>query len=328
MAKHLQYVPDEAKKWTDSKGRPIAIAEVTVSVIMRMFLLKPTPHITELILGVIGRAQQIYDFEIYAYAFLSNHGSYLIGVRSSEHLSDIKCYIHGNIALEVLRRKDCHWKGPLYARPGRSIIALNDEDVIDRLHYICSNSTKEHLVTHPSKWPGAHSAKALCSGKNDRGVWIDRTATNKVIRNSNSRRKRAVPITITYEVKLSQVPPLAHMTTDEYRTDMRAMCDQIADSAAYERQETGQRVMGLKRIMRLSPTHRPDDNVRTPAPIFHCRDLETRKRFIKAYREFVEAYRIANWALRRGLLDFDFPNGGHPPVSCKVPKDPEVPEAG
>ena len=90
MASHLQFVPEEAKKWNDSKGRPIAIAEVTVSVIMRMFLLKPTPRNTELILGVIGRAQAKYDFEIYAYAFLSNHGSYLIGVRSAEHMSDIE----------------------------------------------------------------------------------------------------------------------------------------------------------------------------------------------------------------------------------------------
>ena len=87
MASHLQFVPEDAKKWNDSKGRPIAIAEVTVSVIMRMFLMKPTPRNAELILGVIGRAQAKYDFEIYAYAFLSNHGSYLIGVRSAEHMS-------------------------------------------------------------------------------------------------------------------------------------------------------------------------------------------------------------------------------------------------
>ena len=85
MSSPLQFVPDFAKKWLDSKGRAIAIAEVTARTLMGMFLLKPTPQNTDLILGVLGRAQAVFDFELYMYAFLSNHGSYLIGVRSAEH---------------------------------------------------------------------------------------------------------------------------------------------------------------------------------------------------------------------------------------------------
>jgi hypothetical protein len=43
MPSPLQFVPDSAnKKWTDTKGRPIAIAEVTIRTVMGMFLLKPT----------------------------------------------------------------------------------------------------------------------------------------------------------------------------------------------------------------------------------------------------------------------------------------------
>ena len=37
MPAPLQFVPEDAKTWTDSKGRPIAIAEVTIRTIMRMF---------------------------------------------------------------------------------------------------------------------------------------------------------------------------------------------------------------------------------------------------------------------------------------------------
>ncbi len=321
MASHLQFVPDESKKWNDSKGRPIAIAEVTVSVIMRMFLLKPTPRNTELILGVIGRAQAKYDFEIYAYAFLSNHGSYLIGVRSAEHMSDIKCYIHSNVAREVLRSRDCQWNGSFYGRPARSILVLTDENILDRIRYICANSTKEHLVTHPCKWPGAHSARALCSGNNDTGLWIDRTATSEKARKHTGKRGRPPVVMTTYEVKLSKVPPLAHMTDKEYRDAMTTMCDDIAAEAAEERRLTGKRVMGIKRIMRFSSMHIPEGDNRSPAPFVHCCEPKMRRAFVVAYKAFAEAYRIANELLREGLDGFVvFPEGGHPPISCRLRK--------
>jgi hypothetical protein len=75
MTTPLRFIPDEAKLWTDHKGRPIAIAEVTVRTVQGRFLLQPTPDNTRLILGVLGRAQARLDFELYAYAYLSNHGS-------------------------------------------------------------------------------------------------------------------------------------------------------------------------------------------------------------------------------------------------------------
>jgi hypothetical protein len=60
--------------------------------------MKPTPENTDLLLGVIGRALSLLDFELYGYAYLSNHGSMLVGVRSAQHLSRVMNYIHGNIA--------------------------------------------------------------------------------------------------------------------------------------------------------------------------------------------------------------------------------------
>ena len=318
MPSPLQFVPEDAKIWTDTKGRPIAIAEVTIRTIMGVFLLKPTPENTDLILGVLGRAQERYDFELYAYAFLSNHGSYLIGVRSAEHMSQIKCYIHGNIALELLRRRNCNWNGKLCGRPGRSILVLTDENILDRLRYICANGTKEHLVTEPRKWPGAHAARALCSGNHDKGTWIDRTQTS--LRALKHKGKRGHPPVVmkTYNVKLTKVPPLAHLTDGEYAEYMKTLCDEITADAAAERQETGKTVLGVKRIMRFSPTHIPEGENGSPAPRVHCWEATIRRAFIAAYRAFVEAYRIANATLRKGLAGFDFPEGGHPPVSCRI----------
>ncbi len=45
MTTPLRYIPEEAKLWTDKKGRPIAIIEVTIRCIMGTYLLVPRPNV-------------------------------------------------------------------------------------------------------------------------------------------------------------------------------------------------------------------------------------------------------------------------------------------
>ena len=172
MPTPLRYVPQDAKIWKDGKGRPIAVVEMTIRTILGMFLLKPTARNTSLILGVLGRAKKTLDFELYGYAYLSNHGSLLLGVRSAQHLARVMEFINGNIARELGRAEQSNWQGRFWARRARPILVLSEEDLVERMRYLLSNSTKENLVTHPTRWPGAHCGRALCSGKPDEGAWI------------------------------------------------------------------------------------------------------------------------------------------------------------
>ena len=133
MAAPLRFIPEETKLWTDPKGRPIAIAEVTIRTSQGRYLMKPTPENTDLLLGVIGRAQAVLDFELYAYAYLSNHGSMLVGVRSAQHLSRVMNYIHANIAKELSRKENSDWSGQFIGRRGRAILVLGDEELEGRL---------------------------------------------------------------------------------------------------------------------------------------------------------------------------------------------------
>ena len=166
--------------------------------------------------------------------------------------------------------------------------------------------------------PGAHAAKALSSGENDKGTWIDRTETSLRARKNKSRRRKTGRVSITYTVILSKVPPLAHLSDKAYAEHMQKMCDSIADDASAERRVTGKTVLGVKRILRFSSMHIPNAVKDSPAPLVHCCELDIRRAFKAAYRAFVEGYRIANAALREGLGHFDFPEGGHPPVSCLI----------
>ena len=89
MPTPLRYIPEEAKLWTDSQGRRIAIVEVTIRCIMGTFLLAPRPEHVRIVRGVLAKALKELDFELFGYAFLSNHGSMLYGVRDAVHLATI-----------------------------------------------------------------------------------------------------------------------------------------------------------------------------------------------------------------------------------------------
>ena len=83
MSTPLRFIPDSAKRWTNASGERIAVVEVTIRTILGIYLLKPTERNRSLILGVLGRAQAQLGFELYGYAYLSNHGSLLVGVRDA-----------------------------------------------------------------------------------------------------------------------------------------------------------------------------------------------------------------------------------------------------
>ena len=315
MPTPIRFIPDEAKLWKDRQDHPIAIVEVTTRTVQGRFLLKPTENNTSLILGVLGRAQHLNGFALYGYAFLSNHYSLLLGVRSPEHLAAILCYINGNIARELGRAENSDWKERFWGRRSRCILVLTDDDLPDRLRYLLANSTKEHLVKRPERWPGAHCARALCTGQEDSGAWVDRTELRRLRHVADKgRRLTQADATTYYQVRLSPLPCWAKLSAGEHRRLIRGMCKELSDEAAADREVSGDGVEGIKRILRYSPHHQPSSMSRSPAPYVHCRDHKLRWWFLRAYRRFVEAYREAHCSLVRGLSAFRFPEGGPPPT--------------
>ena len=326
MTTPLRFIPDDAKRWTDTRGRPIAVVEVTIRTIQGRFLLAPTERNKSLILGVLGRALKLHDFELYGYAFLSNHGSMLIGVHSATHLSAIMQHIHSNIARELGRPQQSDWSARFWQRRGRAILVLTDEDLQARMKYLLANSTKEALVRKPTRWPGAHCAQALCFGRADVGAWVDRTrlcALKRLARAKKGRKSRVTEASATtwLPVTMKQLPCWAELSAAKYRQVIRDLCRDIEAEAAAERAESGREVVGAKRLRRVDPHHRPEHLETSPAPPVHCREPDLRQGFLIAYRWFVDAYREAYRCLRARLCaEAKWPlEGEHFPPGGVVP---------
>ena len=309
MPSPLRFVPDAAKIWKDSDGNPIAIAEVTIRTIQGRYLMRPSSRGTSLILGVLAKAQQRYNFSLYGYAYLSNHGSLLLGVRSAGHLSRIMNFMHSNIARELGRKEHSDWRGKFFERRGRAILVLSDSDVEARLKYLLSNGTKEGLVARPERWTGAHCARVLCQGGKDIGVWVNRS---KLHRNAESFHEAEQDVSERLQVRLSQIPSMAHLSQERYRCFIREMCKDISVEAKEERR--GKPSLGVHRAERMYPHFKPEGMAHSPAPLVHCTDHEDRHRFKGAYKAFVDAFKAACDTLVQREWQDEFPEGGLPPL--------------
>ena len=62
MARRLRFVPDGG-----------SLVEVTTRTLQGRFLLKPSPRLNSIVLGVLGRAQRRYGVTLHAFVFFSNH---------------------------------------------------------------------------------------------------------------------------------------------------------------------------------------------------------------------------------------------------------------
>lgn len=313
MPTPLRYIPPD-HLWKDAKGRPTTVVEITIRTTQGRFLLKPTPKHTSRILGVLGRAQKNLDFELYAYSVLSNHMLLNVGVRDAKHQAAIMEFVNGNVARELGRRELSDWSGPFWSRRGRPIPVLDEADMVARLRYCLANGVKENLVSRCDRWPGAHAAGPLSTGKPVMGTWIDRTELGEKRRKARGKLVDESECAIVYPVTLSKLPCWRDDTDAKYQARIKEMCREIEEAAAAERERTGATVLGPKRVLRYAPHHRPDHLGTSPAPKVHARDSAKRHAFIEALRTFTDAYRAAVKALREGLKTLAFPEGGIPPT--------------
>jgi hypothetical protein len=64
MSRPLRFVPENS------------LVEITTRTFQGRLLLRPSPELTDIILGIIGKAQVLYGMTIHAFVFLSTHATF------------------------------------------------------------------------------------------------------------------------------------------------------------------------------------------------------------------------------------------------------------
>ncbi len=300
MSRRLRFIPEGG-----------ALAEVTCRTVQGRHLLRPSPQLNEIIVGVLGRAQRLYDVPICAFVFLSSHYHLLLDVRDARQLSSFMRYFNSNLAREVGRLAD--WSDGTWSRRYQAIVVSSEEEAqVARLRYILGHGVKEELTERPRDWPGVHTAKALVDGEPIQGYWFSRTQEYAARQRGEKfdRLQYATPETVT----LSPLPCWKHLPADAWKNRALNVVTQIETEAAARRARTGSQPLGVAAILGKHPHHRPTHLKKSPAPLFHAFRQSVRQGLYEGYAWFVSAFRQAAEKLKAGDRSAAFPAGCFPPA--------------
>jgi hypothetical protein len=299
MARPLRFVP------------PGSLVEVTTRTLQGRLLLKPSPELTDLILGVIGKAQALYGMTIHAFVFLSTHAHFLVSPTSAGQLARFMQFVNANVAKEAGRLHV--WPERLWSRRYRAIVVADETAAHARLRYVLAHGAKEGLVGSSASWPGPNCVDALTNGELLRGTWLDRSSEFK----ARQRGETVLPsqFATTFDVKLTPLPCLQHLTEDERQAHCRRLVAEIKARAEAENREKGRQPMGVAAILAQDPHSKPASTDRSPAPFVHATHDSTVQEFRAAYVAFFDAFRAGGRHLleRADELREMFPLWAFPP---------------
>ena len=205
------------------------------------------------------------------------------------------------------------WRDRLWSRRYRSIVVADDTAAFARLRYILAHGAKEGLLASPAAWPGPSCIRALTKGEPLRGAWFDRS--REFLARQRGEIVFPLQFATTFDVSLTPLPCLRHLTADQQQAEIRHMVDEIKAKAAAESKEKGRTPMAVEQIFAQDPHSKPATTARSPAPFVHATDHSTEQDFRVAYRAFVDAFRAGVHRLRDRALEIKdmFPLGAFPP---------------
>ncbi len=288
-----------------------SLVEVTCRTVQGRLLLRPSPILRDLTLGILARAARLYPVEIHAFAFLSNHFHILLSVSDAQRLAAFMGYLNSNLAREAGRL--IRWREKFWGRRYQAILVSNEEgSQVARLRYVLSHGAKEGLVRSPRDWPGAHSASYLLSGDPVRGRWINHTL--EYMAGRKGIQLQPEDFVEEESLELAPIPCWARIGSEQYRARVAEIVEDIETDADLRARDTGKPVAGRAFVLRQDPHFEPNRVEKGPAPLVHTVSRQIRKEFREAYALFLAAFRRASEQLRAGEVGALFPRGSFPPA--------------
>ncbi len=298
MSRRLRFITD----------RPLV--EVTARTLQGRFLLKPSPGLREIFIGILARAAERYDVAVHGFVCLSSHYHLLCTPADAHQLAAFCCYLNTNLSKEAGRLH--RWRGPSLQRRYQAILVSNEEEAqVGRLRYLLAHGCKEGLVAKLRDWPGAHCADPLATGAACQGVWFDRRQEWLAWLRGDDSAPGA--FATHHQLALAPLPSWRHLSPQAIQQRVAEMIATIECEAAARHRTEGGKPLGVAGILRQDPHHHPPKISHSPAVLVHAASKQARAELRGAYVSFLAAFRIAAERLKVGCRDVAFPRGCFPP---------------
>jgi len=291
---------------------PGTVYFVTNRTMQSRFFLRPTPEVHRIIGGVLARACNRFDVELFAFVFASNHYHLLLRAGSAAAVSDFVGYLQANMARRIGKLID--WTGRFWHRRFSASPVLDDEALEDRVRYILAHGVKEGLVESVSEWPGLSCCPELAFGVIRNFDWVDEAELNEARRYKLGHQAppARADFTTRYRLPLQVLPCWQHLDDKERCRRVRELIRDVEQGARHDREGKG--VLGREAVLAQNPLDAPEHTKNSPRPLCHASRRETYVSFRKVWDTFVAAYREASARFRQGVLGVEFP-----PFACHPP---------
>jgi REP element-mobilizing transposase RayT len=279
---------------------------VTARCVQARYLLRPSSETNEVLGGVLARAARMFEVEVFAFAFQSNHLHLLVRAPRG-NLPRFMQFVQANISKKVgaLTR----WSGTFWERRYSAEPVLDEESLVALLRYILSQGVKDGLVRKVRDWPGLNCLRMLVRGSRKNFPWFS-WSKRWLARKQQAAKDRFDPRWSEREtLQLVALPHWAHLSQKQRARRVLELVRSVEEEA----EASHERVLGPEAILAQHPHQRPAKPERSPRPHCHAAHASTRRAYIEVYRAYVATFRSASVRWRLGELETEFPLGAFRP---------------
>jgi putative transposase len=270
---------------------PGTVYLVTRRCTQRQLFLRPSRTVNEIFLYLLARAARRYGVRVHAFCVLSNH-FHLVVTDPKARLPAFGQYLDSLVA-RALNASLGRWES-FWAPDSYSAVALaTPHDIVAKAAYVLANPVAAGLVRLGRKWPGLWSDPVKIGGEA-----LEAKRPGRFF-----RPKGTMP-----EVeKLELTVPAGFESAEEFRGRLSTALADLEAQAA----KAGRGVLGVRRVLAQKPTAKPAPVERRRAlnPRVAARDKWKRIEALGRLVAFLDSYRAAWAARRRGVVDVLFPAG-------------------
>jgi len=260
----------------------------------RMFLLRPDDEMNNAFLYCVIEAALKFDIQLLLPQMMSNHHhTPFHDPRGNAVEFYHRFHTHLAKCANALRGR---WENMWSSEPVCLVELADAAAVVDKLVYTATNPVKDGLVEKVHQWPGPRTVNALLEGRTLRA-----RRPSFLFRDDGDMPE---------EVELTLALPQELGDPEQILAELRHRIAEVEAAAARERQQTGRRVIGRRRVLRQSwrdnPTsYEPRRNLR---PRVAGRSKWARIEALQRNREFHKRYQAARalWLAGEPVL---FPAG-------------------
>jgi REP element-mobilizing transposase RayT len=293
-------------------GRPLRWLEpdriyfITNRCIQARLLLAPTARVNQIVGGVLAKAVNEFNVEMFAWSFVSNHFHIVARVPNND-LSAFMQFLDCNIARKV--GKVVNWRDKFWARRFSAEPILDDQATEKKLRYLIAHGVKERLIERCRDWPGITAIPELAYGVKRVFHWENWTAQSEAKRRGED--SNLANFLEEHRIALTPLPHWSHLSEEERQSRVRTMMSEIEEDARLERD--GKPPFGIKAVIAQDPTERPRKVKRSMRPLCHGSTKEGIQAYREKYRDVLAAYREASARFRRGEFAAEFPRHTYRP---------------